>query len=162
MGRAMSIDVAILLYSPSFLRVSDGSLDSELASATRVMRERRRTERLPSGLPFYLRSACRAQDTPPFGRTLSFPESAARLARGADSCPKASLGPLPQILFSRRGSGSRRHTRWASMYRRQRTNQKKRSQTPCSTSAETSAMVIESSIVMRRSTIFSNASLKIG
>jgi integrase/recombinase XerD len=35
--------------------------------------------------------------------------------------------PLPQILSSRRGSGSRRHTRWASMYRRQRTNQKKRS-----------------------------------
>src|ERR1700737_385667 len=64
---------------------------------------------------------------PPFGRTLSFPESAARLSGGADSCPQASLGPLPQILSSRRGSGSRRHTRWASMYRRQRTNQKKRS-----------------------------------
>ena len=29
---------------------------------------------------------------PPFGRTLSFPESAARLARGADSCPQASCG----------------------------------------------------------------------
>src|SRR5258708_5289221 len=64
---------------------------------------------------------------PPFGRTLSFPKSAARLSRGADSCPQASCGPLPQILSSRRGSGSRRHTRWASMYRRQRTNQKKRS-----------------------------------
>src|ERR1700710_2670919 len=61
---------------------------------------------------------------PPFGRTLSFPESAARLSRGADSCPKASVGPLPQILSSRRGSGSRRHTRWASMYRRQRTQPK--------------------------------------
>ena len=60
----MSIDVAILLYGSSFLRVSDGSLDSELAFATRVMRESRRTGRLPSGLPFYLRSACRAQDTP--------------------------------------------------------------------------------------------------
>jgi hypothetical protein len=36
-----------------------------------------------------------------------------RASAGADSCPKASLGPLPQILFSRRGSGSRRHTRWA-------------------------------------------------
>src|SRR3981081_2620209 len=64
MGRAMSIDVAILLYGSSFLRVGDGSLDSELAFATRVMRKSRRTERLPSGLPFYLRSACRAQDTP--------------------------------------------------------------------------------------------------
>ncbi len=60
----MSIDVAILLYGSSFLRVSDGSLNSELAFATRVMRESRRTGRLPSGLPFYLRSACRAQDTP--------------------------------------------------------------------------------------------------
>src|SRR3984893_12062088 len=63
MGRAMSIDVAILLYGSSFLRVSDGSLDSELAFVTRVMRESRRTGRLPSGLPFYLRSACRAQNT---------------------------------------------------------------------------------------------------
>ena len=60
----MSIDVAILLYGSSFLRVSDDSLHSELAFATRVMRESRRTGRLPSGLPFYLRSACRAQDTP--------------------------------------------------------------------------------------------------
>src|SRR5260370_27924210 len=64
MGRAMSIDVAILPYGSSFLRVSDGSLDSELAFATRVMRESRRTGRLPFGLPFYLRSACRAQSTP--------------------------------------------------------------------------------------------------
>jgi hypothetical protein len=34
MGRTMSIDVASLLYGSSFLRVSDGSLDSELAFAT--------------------------------------------------------------------------------------------------------------------------------
>ena len=60
----MSIDSAILLYSSSFLSVSDGSLDSELAFATRTMRGSRRTGQLPSGLPFYLRSACRAQDTP--------------------------------------------------------------------------------------------------
>jgi hypothetical protein len=39
----MSIDIAILLDGSSFLRVSDGSLDSELAFATRVMRESRRT-----------------------------------------------------------------------------------------------------------------------
>jgi single-strand DNA-binding protein len=60
----MRIDVTILLYGSSFLRVSDGSLHSELTFATRVMRESRRIGRLPSGLPFYLRSACRAQDTP--------------------------------------------------------------------------------------------------
>jgi hypothetical protein len=38
--------------------------------------------------------------------------------------PRQAVVPLPQILSSRRGNGSRRHTRWASMYRRQRTNQK--------------------------------------
>jgi len=39
----MSMDVAIPFYGSSFLHVSDGSLDSELAFATRVMRESRRT-----------------------------------------------------------------------------------------------------------------------
>src|SRR3984957_7580531 len=43
---------------------------------------------------------------PPFGRTLSFPKSATRLSRGADSLPQASWGPFPQIPSSRRGSGS--------------------------------------------------------
>jgi single-strand DNA-binding protein len=47
---------------------------------------------------------------PPFGRTLSFPESAARLFEVRTPIPVASPGPLPQILSSRRGSGSRRHT----------------------------------------------------
>ena len=37
----MSIDVAILLYGSSSLHASDDSLDSELAFATRVMRESR-------------------------------------------------------------------------------------------------------------------------
>ena len=60
----MSFVATIRLYGSSFLRVSDGSLNSQLAFATRVMRESRRTGRLPSGLPFYLRSACRAQNTP--------------------------------------------------------------------------------------------------
>jgi hypothetical protein len=39
-------------------------LVSELALATHVMREGRLNRALPSGLPFYLRSACRAQNTP--------------------------------------------------------------------------------------------------
>ena len=77
------------------------------------------------------RAALKAR--PPFGRTLSFPKSATRLWQGADSLPQASWGPFPQIPASRLGSGSRRHTLRANMYRRQRTNQKKRSQTPCST-----------------------------
>ncbi|WP_263385549.1 single-stranded DNA-binding protein [Granulicella arctica] len=43
----------------------------------------------------------------PFGRTLSFPEPAVAPLRGVDSSPEANSGPLPQIPFSRRGSGSR-------------------------------------------------------
>ena len=42
---------------------------------------------------------------PPFGRTLSFPDSAARLIEVWTTVPKASSGPLPQNLSSRRGSG---------------------------------------------------------
>ena len=38
--------------------------------------------------------------------------------------PLSKCGSLPQNLSSRRRSRSRRHTRWASMYRRQRANQK--------------------------------------
>jgi hypothetical protein len=53
----------------------------------------------------------------PYGRTLSFTASAARLLEVMDSCPQASWDPLPQILSSHRRSGSRRRTHWASMYR---------------------------------------------
>src|ERR1700730_11113554 len=99
-------------------------LVSELSLATRVMREGRLSRAFPSGLPFYLRSACRAQDTPALRTHALLPRIRCAPLQGADSCPQASCGPLPQILSSRRGSGSRRHTRWASMYRIQRTNQK--------------------------------------
>ena len=63
---------------------------------------------------------------PPFGRTLSFQTFASRLS-GVDSSPEASSGPFPQISSTRLGSGSRRHTLRASMYRIQRTNLNKRS-----------------------------------
>src|ERR1700761_5692110 len=89
------------------------------------MRKSRCTGRLPSGLPFYLRSACRAQSTPALRTHALLSKIRYARLRGADSCPKASVGPLPQILSSRLGSGSRRHTLRASMYRIQRTNQKK-------------------------------------
>src|SRR5258708_34725120 len=112
MDLPMSIGVTILLYGSPCLFVSDVSLDSELAFATRVMRESRRTGRLPSGLPFYLRSACRAQNTPALRTHALLPRIRCAPLRGADSCPQASCGPLPQILSSRRGSGSRRHTHW--------------------------------------------------
>ena len=44
-----------------------------------------------------------------------------------DSSPEASSCPLPQISSTRLGSGPRRHTLRASMYRIQRTNFKSRS-----------------------------------
>jgi hypothetical protein len=53
---------------------------------------------------------------PPFGRTLSCQRFAPRLP-GVDSSPETSSGPLPRIVSSRLGSGSRRHTLRASMYR---------------------------------------------
>src|ERR1700685_3962408 len=58
---------------------------------------------------------------PPFGRTLSCQRFAPRLS-GVDSSPETSSGPLPRIVSSRLGSGSRRYTLRASMYRIQRTN----------------------------------------
>jgi hypothetical protein len=102
-------------------------LVSGLAFATRAMREAvEQGSSLPVCLSICVQRAA-LKTPPPFGRTLSFQDSAARLFEVRTPIPIASLGPLPQILSSRRGSGSRRHTRWASMYRRQRTNQKKRS-----------------------------------
>src|ERR1700733_83110 len=61
------------------------------------MRKGRRTERLPSGLPFYLRSACRAQSTPALRTHALLPRIRYAPLQGADSCPKTSLGPLPHI-----------------------------------------------------------------
>jgi hypothetical protein len=120
----MSSDVAILLYGSSFLRVSDSSLDSELAFATRVMRESRRTGVAPFRFAFLSAFSVPRSRHPRPSDARSPSRIRCAPLQGADSCPKASLGPLPQILSSRRGSGSRRHPRWASMYRRQRTNQK--------------------------------------
>ena len=88
----MSIDAAILLYGSSFLHASDGSLDSELAFATRVMRESRRTGRLPSGLPFYLRSACRAQDTPALRTHALLPRTRCAPLKRCGLLPPGKLG----------------------------------------------------------------------
>src|SRR6266702_3684706 len=116
---------SIVASSPShssFQLLSDTFKYSELVFATRAMRKSLNQGRLPSGLPFYLRSACRAQSTPALRTHALLSRIRYAPLQGADSCPKASSGPLPQILASRRGSGSRRHTRWASRYRNQRTN----------------------------------------
>jgi len=67
-------------------------LVSELAFVTRAMREVvERSGSLPICLSICVQRAA-LKAPPPFGRTLSFPESDARLSRGADSCPKASVG----------------------------------------------------------------------
>jgi len=74
----MSIDAAILLYRSSFLCVDDDSLDSELAFATRAMSEAvEQGSSLPVSLSVCVQRAA-LKTPPPFGRTLSFPESAAR------------------------------------------------------------------------------------
>ncbi len=65
-------------------------LVSELAFATRAMREIvEQGGSLPVCLSICVQRAV-LKTPPPFGRTLSFPESASRLARGADSCQQAS------------------------------------------------------------------------
>ena len=126
MGRAMSIGAS----SPVVVFAVALGLTLRVSELVLLLAPRGATIEQGGSLPVCL-SICvqRAalKTPPPFGRTLSFPESAMRLSRGADSFPQASWGPLPQIQFSRLGSGSRRHTLRASMYRRQRTNQKKRS-----------------------------------
>src|ERR1700735_2406527 len=97
-------------------------LDCELAFATRAMREAiEQGGSLPVCLSICVQRAA-LKTPPPFGRTLSFPRTRCAPLQGADSFPQTSWGPLPQIQFSRLGSGSRRHTLRASMYRIQRTN----------------------------------------
>jgi hypothetical protein len=126
MDRTMSIGAAfaLVVFCPA---CGMTLLVSNLAFATRAMREAVEQGRLPSGLPFYLRSACRAQNTPALRTHALLPKIRYAPLQGADSLPQASWGPFPQIQSSRLESGSRRHTLRASMYRRQRTNQKKRS-----------------------------------
>ena len=70
-------------------------LVSELAFATHAMREV-----VEQGGSLLIRLSICVQRAaiktpPPFGRTLSFTESAARLSRGVDSCPQAMYGPPP-------------------------------------------------------------------
>jgi hypothetical protein len=102
-------------------------LVSELAFATRAMSEAvEQGGSLPVCLSC-LRSACRAQNPPALRTHALLPRIRYAPLQGADSLPQASWGPFPQILSSRLGSGSRWHTLRASMYRIQRTNQKKRS-----------------------------------
>ena len=65
---------------------------------------------------------------PPGGRALSLRSSLAPFKFRTPPA-KASLGPLPQNFLGRLGSGSRRHTLRASMYRTQREIPQQRSYT---------------------------------
>ena len=110
MDRTMSIGAAfpLVIFPPA---CGMTLLVSELAFATRAMREDvEQGGSLPVCLSICVQRAA-LKTPPPFGRTLSLPESATRLSRGADSCPQASCGPLPQILSSRRGSSHGGQTR---------------------------------------------------
>jgi hypothetical protein len=125
MGRAMSIGASSpLVVLPVVLGLT--LRVSELPFATRAM-----SRAVEIGAPFRFAflsafSVPRSKHPRPSDARSPFSIRYAPL-RGADSFPIASPGPLPQIQFSRLGSGSRRHTLRASMYRTQRTNQKKRS-----------------------------------
>ena len=67
-------------------------LVSELAFATRAMREAvEQSSSLPVCLSICVQRAA-LKTPPPFGRTLSFQDSATRLSRGADSCPHSKSG----------------------------------------------------------------------
>ena len=89
-------------------------------------------------MPFYLRSACRAQDTPVLRTHALLSKFATRLYR-CGLLPPGKLGSLSADSIQSPWEWVARHTLRASMYRRQRTNQKKRSQTPCSTKSLSSA-----------------------
>jgi hypothetical protein len=87
----MSIDATFVL---GILPPAGGMtlLVSELAFATRAMREAvEQGGSLPVCLSICVQRAA-LKTPPPFGRTLSFPESAARLSRGADSYPHSKSG----------------------------------------------------------------------
>jgi hypothetical protein len=84
-------------------------LVSDLAFATRAMRSLLNRMAHSVCLSICVQRAA-AQDTPALRTHALLPKIRCAPLQGADSCPKASLGPLPQILSSRRGSGSRRHT----------------------------------------------------
>ncbi len=65
---------------------------SEQAPATRARKQDSRTRRLPSGLPFCLRSACRAQDTHALRSHALLLRFRCAPLRDADSCPHSKSG----------------------------------------------------------------------
>ena len=93
----MSIDAAFtLVILPPACGIT--LLVSELAFATRTMRKAiEQGSSLPVCLSICVQRAA-LKTPPPFGRTLSFPESTARLFEVRTPIPVASPGPLPQIL----------------------------------------------------------------
>ena len=129
MGGAITslIGIAITFL---FLRVaSDHNEFLELAFAARAMSEGALNSAAPFRFAFLSAFSVPRSEHPRPSDARSPIRNPLCAFEGVDSFPQASCGPLPQMSSSRLGSGSRRHTLRASMYRRQRTNQKKRSQT---------------------------------
>ena len=101
-------------------------LVSDLAYSTRAMREAvEQGGSLPVCVSICVQRAA-LRTPPPFGRTLSFPKSATRLYMCGLLAP-GKLGSLSADPIQSPWEWVARHTLRASMYRRQRTNQKKRS-----------------------------------
>ncbi|WP_213807887.1 hypothetical protein [Granulicella sp. dw_53] len=90
----MSIGAGILLYRSSILRARDASTDSELALATRVVRKAIEQFGSLPVCPSLCVQRAALKTPPPFGRTLSFPESAARLFEVRTPAPKQVWVPF--------------------------------------------------------------------
>ena len=122
----MNIDASIPLYRSSFLRVEGDWLDSELAYATRVMREAvEQGSSLPVCLSICVQRAALKTPTP-FGRTLSFQDSAARLFEVRTPAPKQVWVPFHRFCPVAEGVGRDGTPSGQSMYRRQRHKPKKK------------------------------------
>src|SRR5258708_32048520 len=130
MGRMTSIGAAfaLVIFSPA---CGMTLLVSELAFATRAMSEAVEQGGSPSGLPFYLRSACRAQNTPALRTHALLPRiRCAPLCEVRTPAPRQAVVPFRRFDPVAEGVG-RDGTPSGQACTRQRTNQKKWSQTPC-------------------------------
>src|SRR6202022_1946734 len=104
MGRAMSIDAAFaLVVFPPACEMT--LLVSELAFATRAMREAvEQGGSLPVCLSICVQRAA-LKTPPPFGRTLSFLESATRLCKVRTPCPRQAGVPFRRFCPVAEGVG---------------------------------------------------------
>ncbi|WP_213807728.1 hypothetical protein [Granulicella sp. dw_53] len=101
----MSIGAESLLYRSSFLRVRDDSTDFELAFATRVVRMAVERAGSLTVCPSVCVQRAALKTPPPFGRTLSFPESAMRVSEVRTPAPRQAVVPFRRFRPVAEGVG---------------------------------------------------------